>query len=267
MSSVKGEKTRQPVVTEKQLMEAFEQIGIRNGSVLEVHSSLSSFGYVEGGADAVINALQKACGPEGSIFMPALRLGREQPLTETDRAMGITSKIPILPEERTVTAMGAIADTFRMRADTVTGEGVFQIAGWGKHAQEAVKGGLNYAIHNGGKALLLGVDIYKLTAMHYVEDILPQQIRDVFATDAAVDALYPPQQWLVEQGAPPVKPWYTIQEMAYQQGMIQEGVIGACKYMYFEIKPIIELYRKELQERPLELYGLAKVLPSGKDAP
>lgn len=31
------------------------------------------------------------------------------------------------------------------------------------------------------KALLLGVDFYKLTAMHYVEDILLKEISDVFA--------------------------------------------------------------------------------------
>ena len=37
-----------------------------------------------------------------------------------------------------------------------------------KNAEQAAIGGLDYVIHNGGKALLLGVDIYKLTAMHYM---------------------------------------------------------------------------------------------------
>ncbi len=53
--------------------------------------------------------------------MPALRLSPELPLTDEDRALGITTKIRVLPEERVRTAMGAIADAFRMRADTVTG--------------------------------------------------------------------------------------------------------------------------------------------------
>lgn len=30
---------------------------------------------------------------------------------------------------------------------------------------------LDYAINNNGKALLFGVDIYKLTAMHYAEEL------------------------------------------------------------------------------------------------
>lgn len=28
---------------------------------------------------------------------------------------------------------------------------------------------------------------------------------------------YPAEEWLVECGEPPVKPWYTIQDMAYQK--------------------------------------------------
>jgi len=35
-----------------------------------VHSSLSSFGYVEGGADAVIDALEEVITPEGTLVMP-----------------------------------------------------------------------------------------------------------------------------------------------------------------------------------------------------
>ena len=82
------------------LINAFKKIGIKDGSVLEVHSSLSSFGYVEGGAHAVISALKKACGKNGSIFMPSLRLSPQLPLTDNDKKLGITTKIKILPENR-----------------------------------------------------------------------------------------------------------------------------------------------------------------------
>jgi len=58
-------------VTKKDLLEGFRKLGIMPGTVLEVHSSLSSFGYVEGGALTVIDALVESVGIEGSIFMPA----------------------------------------------------------------------------------------------------------------------------------------------------------------------------------------------------
>ena len=77
------------MVTEEKLVREFQAIGVQPGMTLEVHSSLSSFGFVEGGADTVIRALKTAVTEEGSLFLPALRLSRERPLTERDRSLGI----------------------------------------------------------------------------------------------------------------------------------------------------------------------------------
>lgn len=238
------------------LTEQLKRIGIKEGMILEVHSSLGSFGYVEGGAETVIAALKSVCGSSGSIFMPALRLSPELPLTDEDKKLGITTKIKILPENCERSAMGIIADTFRRQDGTITGDGIFRISGWGRHADEAAKGGLDYVINNGGMALMLGVDIYKLTAMHYVENILPKEISDIFAPNEKVNAVYPPDEWFVETGAPPVKPWYTIQAMAYEKGLIKDGYIGKCRYMFFNVSDVIGLYRQELINDPLGLYGL-----------
>lgn len=238
------------------LINEFRNMGIAEGMELEVHSSLSSFGYVEGGAETVIEALMECVGKSGSIFMPALRLGSPMELTEDDRNMGLTVKIKVLPENALRTDMGIIADTFRQRSDVITGKGIIRTSGWGVHAQEAAKGGLDYIIHNGGKALLLGVDIYKLTAMHYVEDILPKEISDIFAPSEEVSKKYPPDEWFIETGEPPVKPWYTIQDMAYKKGLIKDGYIGKCRFMFFDIWDVVSLYRKELENDPFRLYGL-----------
>src|SRR5215831_12542887 len=48
-----------------------EALGVRPGGSLMVHSSLSSLGYVPGGVTAVIEALQRAIGPRGTLAMPA----------------------------------------------------------------------------------------------------------------------------------------------------------------------------------------------------
>lgn len=238
------------------LITKFRNIGITEGMMLEVHSSLSSFGYVEGGAETVIEALMECVGETGSIFMPALRLSPPMELTEKDREMGLTVKIKVLSENESRTDMGIISDTFRQRADVITGKGIIRTSGWGVHAKEAAQGGLDYVIHNGGMALMLGVDIYKLTAMHYMEDILPKEISDIFAPSEDVLGIYSPDEWFIEAGEPPVKPWYTIQDMAYQKGLIKDGYIGKCKYMFFGILDVVSLYRKELEIDPFGLYGL-----------
>ncbi|MGN1423020.1 MAG: AAC(3) family N-acetyltransferase [Oscillospiraceae bacterium] len=240
----------------KELVTEFKKIGITEGMTLEVHSSLSSFGHVEGGAEAVIEALMECVGGTGSIFMPALRLSAPLELTEDDKRRGLTVKIKVLPEDAPRTDMGIIADTFRRRSDVVTGSGIIRTAGWGTHADEAPRGGLDYAIHNGGKALLLGVDIYKLTAMHYMEDVLPEEISGIFAPSGEVSAIYPPDEWFIETGEPPVKPWYTIQDEAFRRGLIKDGLIGKCRYMFFDILEVVSLYREALLSDPFGLYGL-----------
>ena len=54
------------------LLNTFESIGIRKGDTLLVHSSLSSFGYVEGGEQTVIEALLASVGISGNVFVPTL---------------------------------------------------------------------------------------------------------------------------------------------------------------------------------------------------
>ena len=245
-------------ITKEELKSALQKLGIEKGMTLEVHSSLSSFGELEGGAETVIDTLKELVTEEGSIFMPALRLSKELELSEEDKKLGITVKIKILPADVEKTAMGVVADTFRRLPDTYTGADTISTSGWGKHGREALSGGLDYPIHNGGKALLLGVDIYKLTAMHYVEGITPDDINDIYAPSEEICKIYPPDKWMIEAGHPPVKAWYKIQDMAYENNLIKEAFIGDCKAMFFDIWPVVSLYEQELKRDPYGLWGLRR---------
>lgn len=246
------------MVTKEQLRTALEKLGVEKGMTLEVHSSLSSFGELEGGAITVIDTLEELVTEEGSIFMPALRLSPELPLTDDDKALGITVKIKILPPDAERTAMGLVADTFRKLPDTFAGQDTISTAGWGRHGKEALTGGLDYAIHHGGKALLLGVDIYKLTAMHYVEGATPEDISKRYEPTKAVNKIYPPDEWLIECGHPHVKAWYKIQSAAYEKGLIKEAMIGNCKAMFFDIHDAISIYENELRTDPYGLWELGE---------
>lgn len=241
-----------------ELVKGLQAIGLKPGMSVEVHSSLSSFGHVDGGADTVISALMECVGSEGSIFMPALRLSPELPLTPEDKALGITTKIKVLPEDRQRSAMGIIADTFRHRPDVHTGVGIFQISGWGKHGKDAATGGLDYVLHNGGKGLLLGVDIYKLTAMHYVEGLIPQDISDISAPNDEVNRVYPPEEWFIETGRVPELGWYKIQNAALERGIIRRRNIGECSAMFFDLWSVVGMYEEALKTDPYTLFGITK---------
>ena len=245
-------------MTQSDIEAGLRALGVREGMMLEVHSSLRSFGYVEGGAPAVIRALQCVAGEQGAIVMPAFRLSRKLPLTPEDLALGITLKIKRLGEDEPSTDMGLIADTFRQSPGVARGKGCFQVSAWGKHAARHARGGFQHIIDSGGYALLLGVNIYRLSAMHYVEDAMPADIKARFAPTPEALARYSADAWFIESFEPSAKPWYAIQSQACEAGLITDGMIGDCKCMFFPVKPVIELYRQALRARPYELYGLER---------
>ncbi len=61
---------------------ALRRVGIGPGDVVFAHSSLSAFGHVEGGADAVIDALLDAVGGNGTVVLPAFTWGRYHAVVE-----------------------------------------------------------------------------------------------------------------------------------------------------------------------------------------
>lgn len=60
----------QPVTT-SMLKEAFLKLGINDGDILMVHSSISSLGYVIGGVEALYESLISIVGNKGTIVVPS----------------------------------------------------------------------------------------------------------------------------------------------------------------------------------------------------
>jgi aminopeptidase YwaD len=90
-----------PVLKKEDFLAAFKRIGIRRGQTVMVHSSLSRFGFVEGGEDAAIDALLEAIGPRGTLVMPTL-------------SFSWIGHPPYDPR-RTPSQVGAITESFRRR--------------------------------------------------------------------------------------------------------------------------------------------------------
>ena len=63
-------KTIADPVTKEMLVNGLRQLGVSGSQILEVHSSLSSFGYVVGGARTIVDALMEIAEPGGTILMP-----------------------------------------------------------------------------------------------------------------------------------------------------------------------------------------------------
>lgn len=199
------------ILTKIEIESGLRQLGVQSGMMLEVHSSLSSFGHVDGGALTVINALKNVVGTNGVIVMPSFKLSPDLSLDETDKKLGLTQKIKILQNENEKSRMGVVPETFRKTPDVITGEGMFRVSAWGKDADKHSQS-FQHLIDSGGIALLLGVDIYRMSTMHYVEDCLPEEIKNRFKPSEEARKIYPETEWFLEAWKPDVKPWYTIQD-------------------------------------------------------
>lgn len=58
-------------LTARDVSAVLRRLGLRRGDVVMAHTSLSDFGYIEGGAETVIDCLLDAVGPSGTLAMPA----------------------------------------------------------------------------------------------------------------------------------------------------------------------------------------------------
>ena len=70
------------LVTPDDIKSALKKAGVRKGQAIMVHTSLSSLGYVCGGAQSVIEALLESVGGEGTIMMPTQSWKNLDPATE-----------------------------------------------------------------------------------------------------------------------------------------------------------------------------------------
>jgi aminoglycoside 3-N-acetyltransferase len=57
-------------INREQFLAGLRALGLQSGDNLLVHGALSSFGHVEGGAQAVIDTLLRLLGPRGTLVMP-----------------------------------------------------------------------------------------------------------------------------------------------------------------------------------------------------
>jgi aminoglycoside 3-N-acetyltransferase len=109
-----------PPVSTDSLTADLRALGVRSGTTMIVHSSLSSLGWVIGDTPAVIAALTAALGPDGTLAMPAHSGGLSDPArwvappVPVEWHNRIRAEMPAYDPAITPThIMGAIPESFR----------------------------------------------------------------------------------------------------------------------------------------------------------
>ena len=163
-----------PHLAKADLKAAFTALGLSAGSGVMVHSSLRSFGYVEGGPLTVIEALMETLTPEGTLLFPSFN----HALAFQEGAPGVYD--PLV----TPTVNGAIPDRFwRLPGVWRSLDPSHAFAAWGRNARRYIENHhrtltlgpqspLGLLRADGGYGLLLGTGYGSNTFHHVVETTL-----------------------------------------------------------------------------------------------
>ena len=158
-------------LTRTQIVDALRELGLRAGDIVFVHSSLSSMGRVEGGADAVVDALLDVLGPQGTLAVPTFVFSHSH---EDD---------PVFNPANDPSEMGQISEAARTRPGTRRSHHMIHSVGaLGPRAEEitAHHGATNFAgdspfwklYEMDARILLLGVPYLRSTFFHVIETLV-----------------------------------------------------------------------------------------------
>jgi aminoglycoside 3-N-acetyltransferase len=159
-------------VTADDVTKGLRDLGVEAGGVILVHSSLSSFGHVKGGADAVIDGLLEAVGTDGTLVLPTHTWDR------------IDARNPVFDASKTPSCVGTIPETFWRERRCLRGlHPTHSCAAAGPLAEEMLAGHETQVtpcggrspyqriMRRGGKIVFLGVNLRVNTTFHALEEM------------------------------------------------------------------------------------------------
>ena len=248
-----------PAVSRARLVADLGALGLRPGDRLLVHSSLSSLGFVEGGPDAVIEALLELLGPAGTLVMPSFQKGSEHVLTR----QGVVFDVRTAPSE-----MGAISEAFRRRPGVRRSlSPTHCLAACGQDAAALLQGHETCTVSAGrgspferlvqsdGKILLLGVTHSSDTTLHYLENtggaptVCRECFRPVVIAGDGREIIVPTFPHL-----PGLRRRYErVETLLLEAGAQTNGPVGQATARLVEAGPMDALVRGQLQRDPLYL--------------
>jgi aminoglycoside 3-N-acetyltransferase len=237
----------QRMVTKARLVTDLRRLGVREGMDLMVHSSLSSIGDVDGGADSVVDALLAILGRSGTLLMPSFNHGLAtvyNPMT-------------------TPTTNGAVPEAMWRRPQAVRSmHPSHAVAAIGARAEEycrdhleigiwAAESPIGKLVHGDGHLLSLGVSHISTTAYHVAEMSVPCGCLDPFGNidrvlraDGTVDEVWG-LAWRTEECPVEISP--KLDDALDRRGLQRRGLVGEADCMLVGAGDLWRVRRQQLR--------------------
>ncbi|OOG48985.1 AAC(3) family N-acetyltransferase [Rhodanobacter sp. C01] len=238
-------------------------LGVPRGAVVVVHSSLSAFGAVDGGAQAVIDALLCCIGDAGTLVVPTFTPQVSDPHPQSrafdDPLADEARRNVSLFRDDLPTPMGAVSSAIlsrpgRLRSDHPQAS----VAALGVRAREiTVDHPLVYALGKnspfdrmyglGAYILLLGVGHNRNSFLHYAESLTPRHRTKLRRFPALVGK---DRLWMEAPDVGDDNGVYFPQLGAEADavGLIRSKTIGSARCQLMESVPFVDFAKARLDE-------------------
>jgi len=187
------------------LIDDFKILGLKPGMTVIVHSSLSSLGWVCGGAQSVLLALESVLTKEGTLVMPAHsgdlsdpKNWQHPPVPESWWET-IRNEMPCFGKDITPTrGIGILPEVFRSQDSVLrSSHPQLSFSAWGKNREYIVQDNhYDYAQNRlsplgriyelDGYVLLIGVDHENNTSLHLAEYIADYKTKKIVSNGMPV---------------------------------------------------------------------------------
>ncbi len=242
-----------------QICSALKSLGLPTNATVMVHSSLRSFGWVNGGVHTVIEALVQSVGPEGNILMPTLT---------GSRALNAKNP-PLFDVRQTPCWTGRIPEAFRQKPDALRSlHPTHSVAIIGPQKHDLA---LDHQLsptpcgketpyfrltEHDGYVLLFGVDLESVTLFHTVEELAevpyhmqPEPVDAVVIDSDGNERTY--QIRIHQYGTP--RNFSIMEPRLKDAGVLKKGKVLDATTRLIHAQPLVELTLNALRRDPLLL--------------
>ena len=242
-------------VNQSDIVTGLKKLGLKSGDVAFIHSSLSSFGYVEGGAETVVRAFLETLGSEGTLSVPIFH----------NYFWGMWSQV--WDRDNTPSLMGRISETVR------TWPGVRRsrhaphpIAAVGALAEDlternnrsdfALDSPFARLVELNAWIMLAGVDYNSCTMIHLVEERKQAPYRHWVDLSGTVveDGVAAKKTFPFYKRYPGVRnDFLRLGERLENEGLVKIEMIGKSVIRCFRAQDLCDCVSRSLDEDPLYL--------------
>ncbi len=244
-------------VTAEDIIAGLRDLGINSNSTILVHSAMSSFGHVEGGANTVIQALLNTVS-DGNVIVPTL----------TGTANDGPDRPPIFDVRSTPCWTGIIPETFRKRegalrslhpthsvsvigrdASYITGDHVNSITPCDEHSPYYINALMK------GFIVLIGVDFESNTTVHCCEELagVPYHLQKAKTnmTMTGYDGSARKISNYLHDWDKPMTDFNVLAPVVQEHNGIRKGKIGNSTILVIDAEIMITECVKVLKQHPL----------------